>query len=122
MKQHQIIRAYKSMKKLADQDLPIKTAYRIHRMMMGMGPAWEFQREEEDKILRKLKPKVMENGRLEFSSPEDAQAFKNKLEEIGGMEAEGVDVEPIAMQIPNGAILSANDIDSLTGFIEFTEE
>ena len=122
MKQRQIIRAYKSMKKLADQDLPIKTAYRIHRMMMSMGPAWEFQREEEDKILRKLKPKVMENGRLEFSSPEDAQAFKNKLEEIGGMEAEGAEIHPIKMNMPDGTILSANDIDALTGFIEFTEE
>ena len=122
MKQNQVIRAYNAMKKLANQELPIKISCKIHRLMVSIRPAWDFQLNEEDKILRRLNPTTLENGALQFNSPEDAKEFRDKLDEIGNMDTEDMDLHPIQLPIPEGALISANDLEALEGFVEFVEE
>ena len=122
MKQNQVVRAYKALKKLANQELPIKISCKIHRLMVSIRPAWDFQLNEEEKILRRLNPQTMENGVLQFNSPEDAKEFRDKLDEIGSMDADDMDLHPIQIPIPDGAVISANDLEALEGFVDFVEE
>lgn len=122
MKQHEIIQAYKALRKLANQELPIKAACKIHRLMVSIRPVWDFQREEEDKILRRLKPDVVEGGGLKFKTVEEAQQFRDRMEELANMDAECMGASPITIPMPEGARLAASDIEALEGFVEFAEE
>ena len=121
MNQGSIISAYKSLKKLAAQELPIVYACRIHRLMVSLRPAYDFQVEEEEKLLRKMNPSVLGDGNLQFSTVEDAQEFKARMKEITDMEVDDIEVKPITIPIMTNANLTANDIDALDGFVEFVE-
>ena len=122
MKQGKIIQAMKALNTLAAQALPIKTACAIHRMRVALRPAWEFQQEEEEKLLSRLHPMLNSNGSLDFKTPKDAQEFREKLKELADMEADGIAIQPINVATMEGIKLSANDIEALDGFVSFTEE
>ncbi len=121
MKQGEIIRAYKSLKKLSDQNLPIATACKIHRLIVKIRPVFEFQVEEENKMLNQLNPEVKGNGNIEFESVEDAQLFKSRMNELSDLEVEDIEITPVSIVAPADAVLTPNDIEALEGFIEFTD-
>ena len=122
MKQYEAIRAYKALQKLENQLLPIRTARAIHRMMVSIRPAWEFQKAEEEKILRRLRPEALPDGKLKFKTPEEARAFRDRMEELDNLDAEGADTAPLQIPLPEDAFLAASDIEALEGFIQFTGE
>lgn len=121
MKQFTIIRAYKALKKLGEQELPIKTACKVHRLMVSLRPVWEFQVQEEEKIISRLQP-GMNGGDLQFKTPEEAQEFRDRLRELNEMEVDDLAFTPVSVPVPEDALLTANDIDALDGFISFVEE
>lgn len=120
MKQGTIIRAYKALSKLAAEPLPIKTACAVHRLRVAMRPTWEFQQEEEQKEINRLKPQVEQNGDLLFQSPEDARVFRDKLKELEENEVE-LSADVVKMPMLPEITISADDVDALEGFVEFTE-
>ena len=124
MKQAQIIKAMKALNNLAAQALPIKTACTIHRMRVALRPAWEFQQEEEEKLLNKLQPTSDEQGNLVFKTPQEAQKYRDLLKELGAMEAEGITIQPVELPMStlDGIQITANEVEALEGFVTFTEE
>ena len=121
MKQDALIQAYKALQKLAGQELPIKIACAIHRQIVAIRPAWEFQLEEERKIIGRLGPEVQQNGDLQFKTVEDAGAFRARMLEIAGMDVEDIRIDPIILPDSLDAILTVKDIEALDGFITFAE-
>ena len=121
MKQNKLVRAYKSLNKLANQELPITIACKVHRLIVSIRPAWEFQVSEEEKILGRLKPEVLTGGDLQVKSVEEAQEFKTRAKEIGDIDVDDITIVPIAIPANIDAALTPNDIEALDGFIEFTE-
>lgn len=130
MKQETIIRAMKALNTLAAQSLPIKSACAIHRLRAQLRPAWDFQQQEEDKMLGKLQPTVDQDGNLNFKTPEDAQKYRGLLKELGAMDAEGntlpegFTIPPVALPVRtlDGIQITANEVEALEGFVTFTEE
>lgn len=130
MKQAQIIRAMQALNNLAAQALPIKAACAIHRMRVTLRPAWDFQHEEEEKMLARLKPTFDQAGNLDFKTPDDAQEFRDKIAELGEMDAEGNTlpggntIQPVALPVRtlDGIQITANEVEALEGFVTFTEE
>lgn len=120
MKQGKIIDAYKVLDKLAACPLPIKTAYAIHKLRAALKSAWEFQCEEEGKLIERLKPAVAANGNLTFANMEGKNEFLRVQNELAEQEQE-IEFQPIAMELLDGISLSANDIDMLDGFVTFEE-
>ena len=117
MKQSAIIKAYKSICKLSQLDLPIRLAFDLFKVKMVLQPQWDFQIEEETKAASTAKP--LENGQYEFPTTEGANAFREKMQEIGQIE---VDMKFPKVRIPlsiPGLKLSVEDIEALKDFVTF---
>lgn len=121
MKQGKIIDAYKVLNKLSSCPLPIKVAYAIHKLRTVLKPAWDFQCEEEGKLIDWLNPSVTDSGDLMFKNWDDKQEFLRVQNEIAEQEQE-IDFQPVTVGMLEGITLSANDIDALDGFVTFKEE
>jgi len=118
MKQFRIIKAYKALIKLGQQDLPIRLAFDLFKIKQALQPQWDFQVDEENKLAAGAK--VDADGTVTFNTPEDADAFRKKLSELNNIDV-NLKVKPvrIPLSIP-GAVLSMNDIEALDGFVVFT--
>lgn len=121
MKQGKIIEAYKALNKLSACPLPIKIAYALHNLRAALKSAWEFQCEEEGKVIERLSPSVADNGDLVFKSVGDKQEFLRVQKELAEQEQE-INYQPVTVGLLDVITLSANDIDMLDGFVKFEEE
>ena len=120
MKQCKIIDAYKALSKLASCQLPIKTAYQLHKLRTVLKSVWDFQCEEEGKLLERLHPVSDADGNLTFKNMEDKKEFLRVQKELAEQEQE-IDCQPVTVGFSDGITLSANDIDALDGFVTFEE-
>lgn len=120
MKQGKIIDAYKALNKLASCQLPIKTAYQLHKLRTALKSAWDFQCEEETKLIERLRPAVDADGNLTFVTMEGKKEFLRIQHELSEQEQE-IDYQPVTVGLLDGITLSANDIDMLDGFVKFEE-
>jgi mRNA-degrading endonuclease YafQ of YafQ-DinJ toxin-antitoxin module len=120
MKQGKIIDAYKALNKLASCQLPIKTAYQIHKLRAALKSAWDFQCEEEGKLIERLHPVADADGNLTFATMEGKKEFLRVQHELSEQEQE-IDYQPVTVGFSDGITLSANDIDALDGFVTFGE-
>ena len=118
MKQGKIIDAYKALNKLASCQLPIKTAFQLHKLRTALKSAWDFQCEEEGKVLERLHPVADADGNLTFATMEDKKEFLRIQHELSEQEQE-IDYQPVTVGFSDGITLSANDIDALDGFVTF---
>ena len=118
MKQSTVIKAYKALIKLGQQDLPIKLAFDLFKIKQALQPQWDFQVDEENKLAANAK--INSDGSVTFDTPEAAEAFRKKLRELGDIDVD-LNVKPvqIPLSIP-GLTLSMDDIDALDCFVQFT--
>ncbi len=118
MKQAAIIKAYRAINKLGQQDLPIKLAFDLFKIKQALQPQWDFQVDEENKLA--VNAKVNADGSVTFDSPEAAEAFRQKLKELSDIDVD-LKITParIPLSIP-GLTLSMDDIDALDCFVQFT--
>ena len=120
MKQSAIIKAYKSICKLGQQDLPIRLAFDLFKIKQMLQPHWDFQVNEEEKT--SAAAKKMPDGSVTFSTKEEADTFRQRLKDLGGIDVE-LKVKPvrIPLSLP-GLMLSMDDIAALDGFVQFLNE
>lgn len=120
MKQSAIIKAYKSICKLGQQDLPIRLAFDLFKIKQMLQPHWDFQVSEEEKA--SAAAKKMPDGSVTFSTKEEADTFRQRLKDLGGIDVE-LKVKPvrIPLSLP-GLMLSMDDIAALEGFVQFLNE
>lgn len=118
MKQFKVIKAYKALTKLGQQDLPIKLAFDLFKIKQALQPQWDFQVDEENKLTTSAK--VNPDGTVSFDSPEAADAFRQKLKDLSDIDVD-LKITParIPLSIP-GLTLSMDDIDALDCFVQFT--
>lgn len=118
MKQFRIIKAYKALTKLGQQDLPIRLAFDLFKIKQALQPQWDFQLDEENKLTASAK--VNADGSVTFDTPEASAAFRQRLKELSDID---VDLKVKPVQIPlsiPGLTLSMDDIDALDCFVQFT--
>ena len=118
MKQFRIIKAYKALTKLGQQDLPIKLAFDLFKIKQALQPQWDFQLDEENKLTASAK--VNADGSVTFDTPEAAEMFRKKLKDLSDIDVD-LKITParIPLSIP-GLTLSMDDIDALDCFVQFT--
>lgn len=118
MKQFRIIKAYKALTKLGQQDLPIRLAFDLFKIKQALQPQWDFQLDEENKLTASAK--VNADGSVTFDTPEAAEMFRQKLKDLSDID---VDLKVTPVRIPlsiPGLTLSMDDIDALDCFVQFT--
>lgn len=118
MKQFKIIKAYKALTKLGQQDLPIKLAFDLFKIKQALQPQWDFQLDEEKKMTDSAQ--VNADGSITFETQEAAAAFRQRLKELSDIDVD-LKVKPvhIPISIP-GLTLSMDDVDALDCFVQFT--
>ena len=118
MKQFRIIKAYKALTKLGQQDLPIRLAFDLFKIKQALQPQWDFQLDEENKLTANAK--VNADGSVTFDTPEAAETFRQKLKDLSDIDVD-LKITParIPLSIP-GLTLSMDDIDALDCFVQFT--
>lgn len=119
MTQKQIVGAYRALEHLSRQALPIKTAYAMHKMRGKLKPLWDFQVEQEQKLLEELKP-TPDGDDLVFASPEDSKRWLDLLKDLAEIETD-IKVDPIDVVMTDDMKVSMVDIEALDGFINFIE-
>lgn len=120
MKQEKINRAFPSLMKLRDINLPVKKARAIYKMYVTVEGAYEFALGEEKKYLSEFNGTVAGDGSINFNSPEECAAFKEKFEELVHSEVD-LNIEPVVLSENDigDQTLTPGDIYNLEGFVIF---
>lgn len=120
MKQKEINRAYNSLSKLVEYNLPVKKARDVYKLMKMVEDAYQFAANEERKYLAEYKGVIKEDNTIAFETPTDCAAFQDKLTELNDADVE-IEVETIALteQDIGEQKLTPMDIYNLEGFIIF---
>lgn len=120
MRQEQINRAFPSLVKMRDINLPVKKARAIYKLYVAVESAYDFALGEEKKYLSEFNGTVADDGSINFNSPEECMAFKDKFEELVNSEVE-LDIDPVTLSENDigDQMLTPGDIYNLEGFVIF---
>lgn len=86
--------AYKAITELLREPLPVQKGIAFYRMGEKLKEVFDYACMEERKAIETYKGEVKDSRKLKFESPEKAQEYANKVDELYNEETE-VDVEPI---------------------------
>jgi len=120
MKQYQINRAYGALGRLASMQLPVRDSRNVYMLSKQLEDAYNFELEQEKKLLEKYHGVLDKQGGVTFSNTDDAQGFNEELNELHNIEVE-VDFEPVTIQCDamGNQTITPMDIACLDGFVLF---
>ena len=116
-KQKYIIKAYKSILKIASGELPLSVAYSFFKLKQALTPQWEFQIEQERMLFEKYELRQLD-GEFTFNSEEDRNEFMQKIEDIGMLHVD-IEVDPVHVRLDSDLKMSMEDVENLEGFVVF---
>lgn len=116
MKIRKLVEATPALREIANQRLPMKTLYRVARLIREIQPQLDFYDEQYQKLIMEYCTED-EGG---FLLPVDSKAaFENALNELYDLD---VEVKTIPVSVSEAEAenlkLSYNDICALEGFVE----
>lgn len=120
MNQGKINRAFPSLAKLRDMNMPVGKARDIYKLYTVLEQAYNFAAGEEKKYLEQYNAIINEDGSVSFKCAEDCGAFKEKMDCLSNSEAD-IDIEAVSLSdkdIGNQAI-TPGDIYNLEGLVIF---
>lgn len=120
MRQEKVNRAYNSLSKLVEYNLPVKKAQGVYKLMKAVEEAYQFAANEERKYLSEYKGVIRDDNTISFETPTDCAAFQDKIEELNSIEVE-LEIEAVILteQDIGEQKLTPMDIYNLEGFILF---
>lgn len=111
IKQKQAIDAYKVLVKLEQQDMPGKFAMHCFKMKKKLEPQFQFQDEQEHRLIKQLGCTLKDSGEIEFPDDAAKEKYIKKIGEIADVEV-SLDIEKKEFDITD-LHLSAKDIEAL---------
>ena len=119
MKQGRVNKAYNSLSKLVEYNLPIKKARGVYKLMKAVEDAYQFAVSEERKYLAEYNGVINDNT-ITFETPTDCAAFQDKVAELNNMDID-VEIETVTLteQDIGEQKLTPIDIYNLEGFVIF---
>lgn len=125
MKQSKIIKAYKVLNKLYEENLPLPVSYKLFKLRSQLAPQWDFQSDKERDVFSRYPVHVNENGTLVFENEEDRSAFMEELGTLCGemaeLDADIGEITKLTLSLSSGLNLSMEDIEALQDFVDFEE-
>lgn len=120
MKQYDINKAYQSLRRLSEVELPVKKAYAIYKLLKVFEEPFRFELEFERKLMQKYEASIEDGGMMRFPDIEKAEGFQKEIEEANGLEVE-VDFQPIILKENDfeSCSITAADIMNLEGVVVF---
>lgn len=114
MEQGKIINAIKALDRLKSQQIALPLSYRIYKLRQELQPHWDWQVEQEMKIMQEIGEET-ENG-LTVKAERGAD-FNAALRSIVQTDVEQ-DWNPVKIDLDSGLNVSMEDLEALEGFIE----
>lgn len=125
MKQKDVVKAYHTIEKFEDKDVPLKVSYALFKTKSLIKDQVDFQLKKEREIFEKYKPSALDDGALKFESNEQAQEFAvefdSKINEVAEMDIDLGEYKKFKIPIDQLVDISVQDIEALEPFIEFVE-
>ena len=125
MKQSKIIRAYKALTNISQQKLPLSVSYKLWNLSRLLQPQWEFQTDEEAKVIEKYNPVANADGSMNFGSEERAKECKAEYEktvaEIAELDVDLGDFKKVTLHLDDNIDISIGEIEALSEFVDFVE-
>lgn len=109
--QKQAIEAYTVIRKLEKQEMSGTYAMVLFKARKELEPHFQFQDEQEHKLIKQLGCVLKDSGEIEFPNAEARQKYVEKVNEIAEVEVE-LDLEKKEFDITD-LHLSAKDIEAL---------
>ena len=121
MKQSRIINAYSITEALSSSEsLTTMGKWVLYSVRKTLSPHYEFQMEENKKLIEKYNGKVSENT-IQFETPEDATAFQKEFNEIEELEID-MDFKKQEVKLSDIPDITIKQMEALEDFIEFIPE
>ena len=118
MKQQEYVNAYKVIQKYGEEKLPLDIAYGFFKVKKLLQDQWDFEIAREHEIYDRYKPKTSETGMFTFKSDEDQKLFTQEFAELLDMDV-NKEFEKVKIDFGNRIEMSVEDIEMLSGFVEF---
>ena len=111
----QAINAYNILTSLGKR-VTGKTAYDLFQLKLNLKSIYDFQSEEELKLVEKYHAKVKDNGSVVIDDPEERKAFIEEREKLENLEC---DIDHITLAIDDIPDITMNEIEALYSFVDF---
>lgn len=110
-----------ALRKLAVQELPLKTAFRLTQVIRKADEHMEFYEERYNALLKKHCEQRREDGQDRWypKSAEERAAFEAGLAELRGLDVELDITGPCVIADAEGLKISCADMIALGGLVEF---
>lgn len=130
MKQGDIIKAYKIIRKIGGElEIPWDLKRKLADLRRQLQPVWDFQSEAEQTTIEALQAKFKKKPGETLGEAEVSQLqteLNSRLNELAGTEVE-IEIQPIRIEVTEkmkkilNKILTGNELLDLDRFIEFEE-
>lgn len=118
------ISAHNALVEIGKLPFPIRDALSLLKLKKALETAYEFQLQEEQKLVDEYHPTVNGN-KLTMPYDENDEEVKNrakeffqKLADLNKMEID-VDIDPVFISIPEGVSIKPETLLALDGFVEW---
>ena len=118
--QGKIVNAYRVLLRLSEQQLPLPVAYALYKAKKALDPQWQFQLEQEQKLIRDCGAELHPDGTVTFPDDAARESYVAAALELNEMETE-IEVPEIVLPEDSGLSLSVNEIDALDGIVKWGE-
>jgi len=126
----QLVRASEALRKLSAMNFGVKDAYRIFKLNKQLESIYEFCGQQERSLAEKHHGQVLQDGSIRFADSDDEESmrigeenagkFLREIESFRNTEAEcpGIPLT-LSWDAFGDQTMSPNDIEALTGLIDF---
>jgi len=114
--QGKIVNAYRALLRLSEQQLPLPTAYALYKTKKALDPQWQFQIEQEQKLIRDCGAELHPDGSVTFPDDAARESYVAAVLELNAMETE-IDLSAIVIPESGGLTLTVNELDALDGIV-----
>lgn len=119
MKIRDLLAALPALQKLGGQDLPLRTLYKVSRVLKKLDENLDFYNKRREELV--VKYCVVRDGKY-TARDECAEEFNEKFTELLNLEVEVDEKLPVVLDPSENITLSYNNLTSLKHIIEFKEE
>ena len=120
MKQHQVNRAVMALGRLSNMQLPVRDSRNLYMLSKQLEDAYQFELDQEKKLIAKYHGKISDDGGVAFSNPDDANAFNAEIIELNNLDV-SIEFSPVTINCDSmgDQHISPFDIACLDGFVMF---
>lgn len=112
MKLIDVVNGTKALSRLSRQALPLRTSYQINKAGTRMQEDYGFFARQEQALLDRYKPTLIDGGMVTFESQEIAEEYRKEHKALEEMETD-LELRTIEIGIGTPIEISAQDLNTL---------